>query len=562
MKASLPFNNNNYKILMTLSNVHTLAFGPFHLHGPTGPLFCGDKEIPLRQKSLEVLWHLACRGDKTVSKQTLLEAVWPGLKGSETGLSVCVLEIRRALDDNTHEPNYIKTVHGSGYRFIAPLTTAHQNPRSPPLFGREQELQQIQQAYVKACGGQRQLVLISGEAGIGKTALLNAWQQQLPAVPEIRLGLGQCVEHISAGEELYAPVLEALSDLCYRLQDEDVIVALRRYAPCWLVRMASLIDQREDEALFQQLKEDHPKRMLRELVDLLEALSRVEPLVIILEDLQWSDPATIEVLALLARRTQAARLLIVVSYQPVEVIVHNHPLKAVKQELHQHGLCTEIVMHYLSSDAVAGYLTQRLPEQEGCEKLTQTIYQRTEGHPLYMVLLTDYLLQHSGCSNLTIDDSAEFFTPDQIDLLPASVRQMIECQLNRLTDDEQEILEAGSVQGMRFTIAAVAAALEKSSAAVEAICERFHQREQFITNNGLVEWPDGTLSGCYQFCHRLFPEVCYGRISSIRKVRLNQRIGEHLEQAFAGQEADIAPELAKHFEQAQDPERTMRYRSK
>ncbi|MEE9398349.1 MAG: hypothetical protein V3V31_15200 [Methylococcales bacterium] len=71
----------------------------------------------------------------------------------------------------------------------------------------------------------------------------------------------------------------------------------------------------------------------------------------------------------------------------------------------------------------------------------------------------------------------------------------------------------------------------------------------------------GTLSECYRFCHRLYPEVCYGGISSIRKVRLHRRIGEYLEQSFVGHAADIASELANDFEQAQYPEHTVRYHS-
>ena len=94
--------------------------------------------------------------------------------------------------------------------------------------------------------------------------------------------------------------------------------------------------------------------MLRELVDALEQLTAVQPLVLVLEDLHWSDASTVEVLALLARRREAARLLVLGTYRPVEVIVHEHPLKAVKQELVAHGQVVEVPLGYLAAGGGGG----------------------------------------------------------------------------------------------------------------------------------------------------------------------------------------------------------------
>jgi predicted ATPase len=131
--------------------------------------------------------------------------------------------------------------------------------------------------------------------------------------------------------------------------------------------------------------------MLREFCELLEALSREGPLVLVLEDLHWSDYTTLDVLTLLARRRDRAPLLVIGTHRPVEVVWRRHPLRAVQQELQIQGLCAELPLDNLSSAEVSAYLTQRFPGNEIPKVVAEVIYRRTEGHPLFMVNLIAYL---------------------------------------------------------------------------------------------------------------------------------------------------------------------------
>src|SRR5262249_10903557 len=134
------------------------------------------------------------------------------------------------------------------------------------------------------------------------------------------------------------------------------------------------------------------ERMLREMAEALEALMAERPLVLALEDLHWSDYATLDLLAFLARRRQPARLLVLGTYRPAEVMRREHPLKAVEQELHLHKQCEELALGSLTENDVAQYLSVRFPMSRRPAALARAIHRRTDGNPLFMVNVVDNIL--------------------------------------------------------------------------------------------------------------------------------------------------------------------------
>src|SRR3984893_6371494 len=158
----------------------------------------------------------------------------------------------------------------------------------------------------------------------------------------------------------YLPVLDALGRLCREPRGERLIELLDQYAPTWLVQMPGLLSAAELETLHRKVSGATRERMLRELTEAVEVVTRESPLVLQLEDLHWSDYSTLEWLAFLGRRQEPARLLVLVTYRPVEVIVREHPLKTVKQELQIHGQCKELPLGLLSETAVVEYLAVRV----------------------------------------------------------------------------------------------------------------------------------------------------------------------------------------------------------
>src|SRR6478672_13862238 len=151
----------------------SLTFGDFSLDLAKEQLFCSGEVVALTPKAFVVLRRLVDDGGQLVSKEELLQAGWPKTHVSHGVLKVIILEIRRALGDDPAAPSFIETVPRRGYRFIAPRARTAAISTSElgrgELVGRDELLAQLQDRLERARGGQRQLVFLSGEAGIGKT---------------------------------------------------------------------------------------------------------------------------------------------------------------------------------------------------------------------------------------------------------------------------------------------------------------------------------------------------------------------------------------------------------
>ena len=554
-----------------------LCFGRYRLAGPCGPLWQETRVVPLPPKALAVLWLLVSQAGQVVSKATLLDTVWADTTVSEGILSTCLRTLRSALGDEAKDPRYIATVHRVGYRFVAPVADPGSQPavqasgapviscpvELPPLahplvVGREAELTRLHTCFATVLQGRRQIVFVTGEAGIGKTTLVEAFLRQLGAEAGPWVGLGQCIEHYGTGEA-YLPVLEALGRLGRTSDGAPVVACLRQYAPTWLGQMPALLPLETPAAVQPQGQGMTRERMVRDLAEALEVLAAERPVLLVLEDLHWSDPSTVEAIALLARRRETARLLVLGTYRPVDLIIHDHPLKRVKQELAMHGHCTEVPLGGLRRAAVAAYLAQRQAAPEGREALAAFVYRRTEGHPFFMAHVVDYLEQQdllhapvlaaAGGTGGLLRDSE----------VPHGLRGLIEAQVEQLERTEQEVLQIGSVAGAEFAVASVAGTVETPHDVVEAVCERMARRGQFLEDRGLAVWPDGTISGRYGFRHALYQEVLYTRLGAGRRARVHRLVGARLEQAYGMRAHEVAAELAMHFERGQETARAVRY---
>jgi DNA-binding winged helix-turn-helix (wHTH) protein len=155
-------------------------FPPFRVDSKNAQLWRGDQEIRLRRKTFDVLLYLIDHPGQLVTKAALLDAIRADVTVSDSMPATYVAELRKALGDEARVPRFIETVHGRGYRFIAevktpasvaPISKAPSVPKSPRpiVVGRQDELAQLQSWYSRVLEGQRQVIFVTGEAGIGKT---------------------------------------------------------------------------------------------------------------------------------------------------------------------------------------------------------------------------------------------------------------------------------------------------------------------------------------------------------------------------------------------------------
>jgi DNA-binding winged helix-turn-helix (wHTH) protein/predicted ATPase len=553
---------------------------PVRIDAENETAWCGERRLELTPRAFSVLRHLVEHPHRLITKDDLLTTVWRDAIVSDAALASCIRDLRKALGDSSEAPRYIETVHRRGFRFIgaiAALTSGLSAQRStfpessaeirrssgtaevaPTLVGREAELARLHACLERARSGQRQLVLVTGEPGIGKTALVEAFLAQIGGDGKVRIGRGQCVEQYGAGEP-YLPVLEALGRLGREAGGEQIVQILKQYAPTWLMQLPSLLEDRDLEAVQQRAQAATRDRMLRELVEALDALSLEEPLILVLEDLHWSDSSTIDLLARLARRREAARLLVLGTYRPADVAASAHPLRPVKQELEVHGHCEEMPLEFLDVPAVRDYLALRFPRHHFPSDLAPVLHENTGGNPLFVVNTIDDLIAQGRMREVGGTWGLSVPVKDVAAGAPETLSQMVDRQVERLTPDEQAMLAVASVAGVEFS-AAIAAADAIDPREGERRCDALARRGQLLRATGVAEWPDGTVAGRYAFIHALYQHVLYARVPITRRVGLHLRTGERLERAYGLRVGEIAGELAVHFEHGRDIERAVQYR--
>jgi predicted ATPase len=247
---------------------------------------------------------------------------------------------------------------------------------------------------------------------------------------------------------------------------------------------------------------------------------------------------------MLARRRERARLLVLATCRPVELIVNRHPLKRVKQELVARGEATEIPLGFLAARDVQIYVGRRIKGATMASEAGAAIFRRSQGHPLFMVHMADDL-----------ERMPESFPDLDCGVLSGGVRGLIDAQLARLAPEQLAALEAASVAGADFAAASVAAAMQEPLESIETTFETLAHHQQFIEARGLAEWDDGTVCGRYGFRHDIYRDALYRRLGAARRVRLHASIGRRLSEGFGDRCADIAGELASHFENARDGRR-------
>ena len=504
---------------------------------------------------------------RLMTKEELLDAVWPETHVGEGVLKVAIAELRKALHDHTRQPLYIETAHRRGYRFVGLIEEAGggTGPRGSRALEREPELARLDGWLARALEGERQIVFITGETGIGKTTLLEAFVERASTNPALWTAHGQCLEQFGEGEP-YMPVLEAFTRLCREPGRESLPALLRRHAPTWLAQMPSLIPAADREPLAREVLGSARERMLREVAEAIEALTAETPLLLVLEDLHWCDYATVDVIGYLARRRGPARLMVVGTYRPAEVVVKQHPLGALKRELQVRGQCAEVALELLSERAVADYLKLRFPGAQFPRELAQLVYARTDGNPLFVVNVADYLVaQKQVIHQPAADGSGERWVLgvplDQVELgIPEDLQQLIERQLEMLSAEEQDLLVRASVAGLEFSTRTLAGAGLGDIRTLETRCQQLVRRRQFLRPAATITLHDRSLLERYGFIHGLFQHALYRRVPEPRRVLLHRALGEFQEKAYAAHLREISAELATHFEQGRDYERAVRYR--
>jgi predicted ATPase/DNA-binding winged helix-turn-helix (wHTH) protein len=560
-----------------------LVFGPFSLNAKEASLRRGAENILLPPKAFAVLCYLVEKPGLLVTKNELIEAVWPRGYVDEAVLKACINEIRKALGDDPKSPRYIETVFKHGYRFIAQIEPNQLAIASPKdysnqditaLFdwspvsqqedtfrvGRQNILNHLDEALAPVLNHQRKIIFLTGEAGIGKSTVIDMFLDRV-ADKDIGLLHGQCIDHYGSGEA-YLPLLDALARPCRLPNAKPLVDKIKDIAPTWMEQMPWLLSTDEKREIRRETLGATKERMLREFCELIENLSLLRPLILILEDLHWSDFSTIDFLTLFAKRREPAAVIILGTFRPLEVKLKEHPIAKSQNDLQIHHLCTCFSMDSLAIGDIEEYLDRRFQNPAFRKMLAASVFRRSEGNPLFMVNLVDNLANQGGIVKIESDWvlSARF---SQIEAsLPDNLRGMINLQIDRLNPQEQWLLRVASVEGVEISVPVVANVLGQNSFQVDVICSELARRGDILTTAEAEEWTDGSLVAKYAFRHALYSEVLYEQLSFSQRVNLHGAVGLAIENIYENHIDKIAPEAARHFEEARDYKKAIQLLSK
>jgi DNA-binding winged helix-turn-helix (wHTH) protein/tetratricopeptide (TPR) repeat protein len=504
----------------------------------------------------DVLVYLVEHRDRVVTREELLTQVWGHTYVSEATLSSRLMTARKAIGDSGRSQSLIRTVRGRGYQFVGEVQRGDGGPQPAPasaqrparaLIGREEQLSKLESELEAALSSERRTVFVTGEPGVGKTTLVEAFLGQAREAAPLLMGRGFCLDQ-RGRREPYMPVLEALGRLGGEPAGAPLLEALRTRAPTWLIQLPWLLPPGDVEDVRRAALGATPERMLRELAEALESLTSGTALVLLLEDVHWSDDSTLDLIARLARREEPARLLLVCTYRPGE-----GPAVLLQRELRVRGRCVELALPFLSREEVHLQLEARLPGGHPSPALAGLVHRRTDGNPLFVEALLDSWLEQ-GALEQTGGGWAPRAEQNRIaDGIPDTLRDLIDQDVSRLSPDDLEVLEAASVVGTTFAAAAVPAPQ------AEARCSRLARDGRLVLMLGESRWAGGRVSTLFAFIHDLHREVLYRRIPSGRRAELHRELAGLLEAGYGPEAPERAAEIALHSVRGQDAARAVEY---
>ena len=536
-----------------------VRFDAFELDEANASLVRSGSAVALAPTPFAVLCALVRKRGTLLTANTLLDEVWGHQHVSDSVLRTAISELRTALDDDARQPRFIQTVSRRGYRFIADATdviaapvhghvAAVESLDESSFIGRAEPLCRLHAAWDRACNGNRAVVWVAGEPGIGKTTLI---EQFVAGVGDIACARGQCVAHYGTGEP-YLPLLEALAGLCR--SDATLPALLRAVAPGWLLQLPWLSTPEERETLRRELAGVSPDRMLREMGELLDRLTERRPLLLITEDLHWSDRATIQLIDFIARRRGAARLMWLASFRLAEVVALDHPLDPLRRELRVHRLCEEIVLDPFSEAEVADYIAGQSTSMSRDEAFVRALHSRTDGVPLFVASVVSEVMVQAARGH---DDATAASQLANV-AVPENLTAIIDHYIAKLPNDEREMLSAAAVCGIEFRVNIVADVVGRDPVSVGQVCDDLGRQHLWLAAPRSQD-PEGSSEMPYAFRHALFREVLYERTAPAARAKLHRKVGAALERERASGVTVAAAELAVHFERGREPMNALRY---
>jgi DNA-binding winged helix-turn-helix (wHTH) protein len=497
----------------------------FALDKPNQLLWRNETPIKVPPKVFQLLAYFRDNPGRILEYEELLDAVWPREFVQPEILKTYIKTIRRLLEDDAQTPRFIETRARCGYSFIGRLPDRSVRAGTGPsrLIGREKAIATMQAALSAAEAGQSRFLFVVGEAGIGKTRAIDEF---LARVDEINICRVDCAPAQHA-RQFFSPAREIAAALEESHPDGDD-------APV------------SGESLFRRI----------------DAVARDKPLVLVIENLQWADAATIEALSRLAYVRSARNLFVLGSYRASMPNDPRCPGRTMMLDLIVHGLAQELRLRALDPEDVKRLVlaSTPVPIPRGA---VDGIERYAGGNPLIVSAIVQKMVEQvreHGQSELAemlalSEDECEFMPQ----VVPEVIRHSLELQLRDLGASARSVLECGSNSGYSFCAWGVAKVLGMEQVEVEEMCKAMCGSDQLLRESSLYVFPDSSVTPVYSFRNPLYARLLLAGQSHARRNFVQQRFTDAVEQFWGDDVSSVAVEMAERFEAVREWTRALHY---
>ncbi|NOR90493.1 MAG: AAA family ATPase, partial [Anaerolineales bacterium] len=495
------------------------------------------------------------------------------------------------------DPLSLKSAHLPAF-----LEEAEAEPQPPVFVARELELDGLNSTLKNAVEGQGRVVFVTGGPGRGKTALLEEFGRlSIDTYPDLLVVGGECSAYRGIGDP-YLPFRRMMAMLTGDVEAEWASGAINRedalrlwdtmpstaraiveYGPDLInlfvsgrdlmARVNAAVDipsswREQLGKLTERYRSETPdieqRNLFEQYVQVIKSITADHPLVLILDDMQWADGASLNLLFHLGRRLEGERILIVGAYRPEEVALGRgdspHPLEKILAEFKRQFGEIEVDLGKTGADESRHFVDAYIDSERNrlSPDFRAALFAHTEGHPLFTVELMRNL-QERG--DIVQDSDGVWVETGELDwsVLPARVEGVIEERISRLEDELKETLTVASVEGVDFTAQIVARGREvKERALIRQLSQELDKVHRLVQEHGILEILKQRLYQ-YRFRHQMFQQHLYNGLGDFERTELHREVGSILEDVYGDRARDIAPQLAYHFTKAGESNRALIY---
>jgi tetratricopeptide (TPR) repeat protein len=441
---------------------------------------------------------------------------------------------------------------------------------SKTFVGREYELEELEKYLTDVLQNKKgNVTFITGEVGSGKTELVQQFASKvLNEHPEIRFANSKCYAVTGEGEP-YLPFFALLGELVItekKKGKDRFLKILEDVGPDWVQAIplvGSLIAAGLKTAV--QVKKEFSSReilltVFQQYTKALQNISELNPLLLIIDDLQWSDSSSCSLLSHLARNIENYPIFIMATYCASEIKVTSHPLKRIRAKMDIDKLCNGLSLKRFSKGNLTEYLKFEFPNNLFEPSFIDLFDDKTGGNPLFIAEVVNLLKEQKI---LTKENNLWKLSQHINDIdIPTNVAGVINNRIDLLKDEsKQRILRYGSVQGEKFNSVCLSKSLDRQELSLLEeldILEKIHKLIEELEMEGLIT----KMGAWYQFIHYFIHQSFYNSLSKREKVLLHEKIGNILEEQYQDDIKDVVGDLAVHFEEGEVYDKAVDYRLK